>query len=174
MINIDADGVLVNWRDYVLGTHFPDMDIETLNGLNPDERTRLLRSMYESDPQLFYKLEPLPGAVELIEWIKLTGEPWRVLTSSGTDHPDYDVAKASKIANLTKLFDIDESKIVVTRTSAEKASYCECENDILVDDYHRNISEWCNAGGVGILVEENYDHKNIISMIEFYIDMVAL
>lgn len=150
MINIDADGLLVNWRGYVIPTHFPDMSIEEFNALEDTYRSALLREVYEKDPQLFYKLEPLPGAAEFMQFVMGLGEPWRILTSAGTDHPDFDIAAESKIQNLKKHFGIPREQVTVCESSETKRDYVENKDDMLVDDFHRNVQQWREAGGVGI------------------------
>lgn len=150
MINIDADGFLVDWRGYVIPTHFPDMTIDEFNSLESTYRSALLKEVYEKDPQLFYKLEPLPGAVEFMQTIMNLGEPWRILTSAGTDHPDFDVAAESKILNLKKHFGISREYVTVCESSESKRLYVENKDDILIDDFRRNIEQWRLAGGIGI------------------------
>tara|TARA_Y100001956_G_scaffold9851_1_gene8638 strand:- start:2195 stop:2740 length:546 start_codon:yes stop_codon:yes gene_type:complete len=150
MINIDADGLLVDWKGYVIENHFPYMTIEELNAMDADKRQKLLRQMYADDPQLFYKLEPLEGAAEFMQRIISLGEPWRILTSAGTDHPDFDVAAESKIQNLKKHFGISREHITVTESSSAKADYVENRGDILIDDFLRNVLQWVENRGVGV------------------------
>tara|TARA_Y100001956_G_scaffold46088_1_gene44798 strand:+ start:404 stop:949 length:546 start_codon:yes stop_codon:yes gene_type:complete len=150
MINIDADGLLVDWKGYVIKNHFPHLTIDELNAMHADDRQKLLRQMYTDDPQLFYKLEPLEGAAEFMQRITSLGEPWRVLTSAGSDHPDFSVAAESKIQNLKKHFGIPRENITVTESSADKANYVERRGDILIDDFLRNVLQWNEQRGVGI------------------------
>lgn len=151
MINIDADGFLVDWQGYVIEHHFPELTIEELNQMDSDVRHHLLREMYNNDPQLFYKLEPMPGAREFMQFIMDLGEPWRVLTSAGSDHPDFKLAEESKRQNLKKHFGIPRENIIVCPESSSKSLYAEHKDDILIDDYFLNIEQWKEAGSVGIL-----------------------
>ena len=154
MINLDSDGLLFDWRGYVLANHFPEMTIEVLNGLDSSARHILLEDMYRKDPQLFYKLKPIDGAAEFIEFVDGTCERWQVLTSIGDDHYDPELAKNCKVLSLQIAFGIPEDRITVTLRSEDKSKYC-TPGSILVDDYIKNIEAWERAGGFGILVGEN-------------------
>lgn len=165
MINIDADGLLVDWRGYAIPTHFPEMTIEQFNDLDPDYRSHLLKEMYTRDPHAFYKLEPLKGAVEFMQAIMNLGEPWRILTSAGTDHPDFDVAAESKIQNLKKHFGISREYITVCESSESKRRYVEKKDDILVDDFLTNVTQWREAGGIGLHFEPAVGYDAILDMV---------
>lgn len=146
MLLIDSDGVLVDWEDYVVRNHFPNIGLMGINKMPQAERHLRLRSMYNRDPNLFAKLHPLQGARELVDYLKSTAINWAVLSAAGIDHPCYDTVRKDKLRNLSDLFDIPEDKIIVTRKSTDKVKYA-AVGRVLVDDYIRNCESFTAGGG---------------------------
>ncbi len=70
--------------------------------------------------------------------------------------------KAQKIDWVKKHFSIPEERIICCLTS-KKPSYIEVNaHNILIDDTTKNISNWVNSGGIGII------HKNSEKTIKQY------
>lgn len=163
MILVDSDGVLVDWENYVLSNHFPNMTLDALNSLEPTERHERIKAMYVRDPMLFAKLQPLPGAAALIKHVTRTGLPWFILTAIGNDHPDPDVAEKSKRMCLKNHFDIPSSKIITVQASAHKQRYATPER-ILVDDYDKNCQQFRARGGLAVQVtREGLQNGDVIT-----------
>ena len=76
MFNLDSDGVFASWRKYVLTQHFQGMSIQEFHGMPELHRRALVREMYLKDPDLFYKLDPIPEAAKILETVESLGECW--------------------------------------------------------------------------------------------------
>ena len=152
MIFFDSDGVFADWAGYVLPTHFPDAaSIDELNEGN-DVISARMRQMYMKDPDLFYKLSPIPGVESLIEFVDGQNLPWSILTAVGKHHFSFPHAKLCKERWFDRHFDVPREKVVVCPFSSTKAIYADAGR-VLVDDFRRNCEEWVAKGGTAILVK---------------------
>ncbi|QVW55224.1 hypothetical protein pEaSNUABM29_00184 [Erwinia phage pEa_SNUABM_29] len=149
MFYLDSDGVFARWRKYVLSTHFPGMTIKQFNAIPELRRRSLTREMYQRDPDLFYKLEPIEGVQRILETVDRLCDSWAILTSGSEDHYDHQLVVDSKQRWFLKHFGVPADKVIVTENSGQKASYASRGN-LLVDDYGRNCREWILQGGGAI------------------------
>lgn len=174
-INIycDSDGVIADWRGYVLSLpQFEGWKIDDLN--KSPYREALLRDLYEEDPHLFYKLRRIQGSHALLK--KLTelndsfgSHQYRVaiLTAIGEEHPDYNQAAAGK----REYFHYKHKctlPVICVRRSEDKASAVEglrSEGDyrILIDDFQKNCNQWEAAHPHNIAIKVDDDETSINS-----------
>ena len=148
MIYLDMDGVLADFKRGVL--ELCHMEAQDQNGkMDPETENRMWEKIRKTD-HFYSKLEPLPGAKEMFDAIYakyksrceiLTGvpRPERGITTAGPD----------KIEWTHRLLSPKVKVNIVLRK--EKKKYCKDPQDILIDDYEKNIREWKEAGGTGIL-----------------------
>jgi hypothetical protein len=135
MIMCDLDGVLADF----------DGGIKKLTGLLPHQLGK--RDMWKAvahDKTFFEKLDLLPDAMELYQFLKSTGVPITVLTGLPTMNNGAD-QKRRWVARV-----LGEDQNVIVLPSKEK--YMHATNTcILIDDRPDTIGSWCDAGGKGIL-----------------------
>ncbi len=143
-IYFDSDGVLANFKGYLDDHKIP---------YNPDNvRDKavdlVMWNMIKEIPHFYYQLEPLDGAVELFQRLNemydcavLTAIPKEKWGVPGTGEDKIDWCK--------KYLGEDVEVHIVYRD--EKQNYAKDRYCILVDDLKRNIEEWEQNGGTGIL-----------------------
>lgn len=101
-------------------------------------------------PHFYAKLEPIAGSVEMVQTVYTEiGDRCRILT--GIPKPRRNVIDAAddKIDWVRRFVSPDIQVHAVYR--AEKKRFCTGSQDILIDDYDKNIREWQKSGGTGIL-----------------------
>ncbi|MDY3738969.1 MAG: hypothetical protein SO022_00725 [Selenomonadaceae bacterium] len=144
-IYIDMDGVIV---DFVQG-------IRDLCGMEPSEQGKapLDEEMWEAMKHVdhfFSKLKPMPGAVEMVKALHAKfGDRCEILTAIPKPNREIHHAKEDKIEWVKKYIGKDIVVNVVYR--AEKKQFCKGNEYILIDDFEKNVQEWQNNGGVGIV-----------------------
>lgn len=174
MINLDSDGVLADWRGYMEQHHFKGFTVPEFNAMNPARRSTILQEIYRKDPDLFAKLPKFQLMEVVVRHLIRSGEPWRILTSAGEDHPDFERAKACKELWHWKQFSIPAHQVVVTESSGAKAQYADPDS-LLIDDFGRNCREWVAAGGKAIWVHTGKpDVHAICDAIDDFINAKAM
>lgn len=161
-IYFDLDGVLADFN----------RGVKELCGIEPVDQTaskpadddRLFGAI--RDTEHFYdRLEFVAGAKEMFMAIKdkypgcceiLTGvpKPRRGITTAGTDKTNW----------VHRHFGEDIKVHIVFRE--EKKNYVTGTEDILIDDYEKNILEWKNSGGTGILFKSAAEALEELANIE--------
>lgn len=169
IIYFDSDGVFANWVEYVLTNHLPWMDeIDELN--KHPSRDSIIKSISKNDPDMFSKLPVIEGSGALIDWVRKVGLDFRILTAVGNSE-DFDRSKKSKEYWWKKQFNVPADKVIVTIHSEDKYRIPH-KGNILVDDFHVNITQWENTGGFGVLVEEeNINVEEVVNEIRNYIKL---
>lgn len=109
--------------------------------------------MYEKmrEVEHFYDLlEPIPGSLELFKNV-YSCHKGKVEILTGIPKPKRGIvyAKDDKIAWVRRLLSEDVPVNVVLRR--EKPNFCTGSDCILIDDFIKNIKEWEQARGTGIL-----------------------
>ena len=160
MIYIDCDGVLADFNKKVLEL--------TGTGYNAKETWKVL----EKYPRLFYNLEVMQGARESVAMLvqKFRYSNVEVLTALPllteqlvTSHKDKVQWVHEKIDPLIQVNTVQHWRY--------KKYFCNSIDDILIDDNHRNILEWEDAGGRGIL-HTNWDET--LKVVEYCIKANAM
>ena len=101
----------------------------------------------------FAKLDLMPDAMELIEYLKSLSIPTEILSSTSSEKRDADI-REQKLEWL-KNHGIDFPAILVPG-KRHKKNYSNAKS-LLIDDTEQNINQWREAGGVAI------HHKDVIS-----------
>jgi len=105
-------------------------------------------------------LDLMPEAIELIDYLKGTGIPITILSSTASDKRD-PLIRPQKMEWLSK-HKIDFPVILVPGAHLKK-DYA-TPNCILIDDTAKNIDGWRREGGIGILHESFFHTRIIMSM----------
>ncbi len=143
-IYFDMDGVLADF----------DRGVKELCGLEPIEQGKqnddMLWEKVRKVGHFYDKLEIMPGAKEMFDalWAKY-GIRCEILSGIPKPRRGIDSAGEDKINWVHRLLSRDIVVNIVYRE--EKPDYCTGKDCILIDDYEKNIQEWENMGGTGIL-----------------------
>lgn len=158
-IFIDLDGVLANFE---LGVHNLGFNLAKIMSSNDNKKKGFLWATIRKNPHFWYELELLEDALHLWDYFKskdsyiLTGIP----ATFGKE--DFEKVKQSKINWVKKHLQLPEEKIICCITSKKPSFIVPNHNNILIDDTTKNISNWLNAGGTGII------HKSAEKTIKEY------
>lgn len=157
-IYFDMDGVLTDF----------DGAVETLCGIqrrsqeaSTPEQDDLLWERVRNVPHFFYRLEPLPGAVEMFRRVyEKFGDRVEILTGIPKERRGIVTAAQDK-REWVKQY-LSDTVVVNTVYKAEKPSFCRHAGDVLVDDLRPTIRTWNDRGGIGILHENAEKTMNIL------------
>lgn len=98
-------------------------------------------------------LPKMHDADELLEHFEAAVPDHKLHVLSAPQHlfPDCDVQKLKWLELNTSVFNMEQA-IVIDRKRKREFAVQPCgKPNILIDDYHKNITEWTEAGGIGIL-----------------------
>lgn len=148
-IYCDMDGVLV---DFIKG--FKAIS----GGVTPSEyeKTNNIWKLIHSQPNggidWWAKLPKISDADKLWGFISSLGLQVKILSSTSAKASNSNVADIGKRmwlnTNLSPI-PVDEN-IILVDSATMKQTYAKSINDILIDDYSKNISSWVAKGGRGV------------------------
>ena len=146
---LDMDGVLADFNRGVIELcHMKPVD----QGRSTKEETDALWDAVRKVPHFYYQLKPIPGSVEMVKQLRQTyGDKVEILTGIPKPKRRIEHAAEDKIQWTHDILSSDIKVNIVYRE--EKPKYCTGKEDILIDDYEKNIREWNEIGGTGILYE---------------------
>jgi len=150
-IYLDMDGVLA---DFVAGVQGPDF----LNGPLWNEQTYDHRKVEFTNKRLFRNLPYMPGALDLIAWVKDSNLPWEILTCSGLINRPLVVADKTEWIRQY----VCPSVVVSSTLKGKDKKIFARPNHVLVDDKKSNIEHWEKAGGIGILHKDPKETLDIL------------
>jgi len=110
----------------------------------------------------FATLDLMPEAIELMDYLKGTGIPITILSSTSSEKRDGEI-RPQKMEWLKK-HKIDFPVILVPGAHLKK-DYA-TPDSILIDDTSKNIDDWRREGGVGILYT---DYVSCVAMLSMYL-----
>lgn len=164
-IFIDMDGVLADLH----------AGIVALSG-DPtitDNRNALFKKWLPKYVELdgFYTQAPMPNAQILVDFLikyhKAGKVKLAVLTSHGEFYEPFSEVIRQKKAWLETEFPVlNKIPFCATASGADK-SILAGPNTLLIDDYAKNIIHFTNAGGYGIVYDDNFVEIHIIEILEF-------
>ena len=147
-IYFDMDGVLADFNKSLWEMcHLKAMD---QNGeSNPEEDARMWEAIRNTD-HFYDRLDLIPGAKELFDkiWEKY-GDRCEILTGLPRAERGLVTAEEDKRSWTRRLLSEDVKLHAVCRK--DKQNYCKGKEYILIDDREKNIREWQEKGGTGIL-----------------------
>lgn len=148
-IYFDMDGVLADF----------DRGILEICGLVPvpqnatpkdEEREDEMWRRVKNAGHFYDMLEPMPGAKEMFDAVYgKYKERCEILTGIPSPRREIDCAADDKVNWMRRLLS-DTIKINTVRRR-EKQQFCTGSDCVLIDDYDKNIDEWTQMGGTGIL-----------------------
>lgn len=161
-IYFDMDGVLADF----------DRGVEELAGFKKLEQSSATvnqdDAMWEAIkkvPHFYDKLELMPGAKEMFDYIYSNyGNRCEVLTGIPKPKRGVTTAGEDKISWMHRVLSPDINVNVVYKE--DKKNFCQDEDFILIDDLERNIDEWKENGGTGILHTASKNTLNVFKNIE--------
>ena len=140
IIYCDMDGVLCDFY-------------RAANNLTPDGVDNLsvpeIWSYTRNCERFWHELEWMPGGREI--WAVVDKFNAHILSSLPYSDPN---SRPGKLHWLKKQINLTESdRIHLTKSRHDKKNFATANAmiNILIDDYHKNIKEWNDAGGFGIL-----------------------
>lgn len=110
----------------------------------------------------FSTLELMPDAINLMNYLRNTGIPIEILSSTSSERRDAQI-RPQKLKWL-KDHQI-EFPVILVQGAHLKQKYA-TPDSLLIDDTSKNIDEWRRAGGVGILYT---DYISCLAMLSMYI-----
>lgn len=158
-IYFDMDGVLADFNRGVrelCNINPPSQDFT--DKIKDDEMWNKIRKT----PHFYNRLKLIGGAKELFDIIyKTYGNKCEILTAIPKDNKGITTAREDKINWVRRLLSNDIKINIVYRE--DKPRFCYDKGCILIDDLKRNIDDWCNLGGTGIL---NISSKDTIKTLK--------
>ena len=122
------------------------------NGGNKEQAAKMWKRLSKV-PNFYDKLDPMPGSEKGISVLhKMFGKDLEILTGVPNPARGLPTASEDKKNWMRRIFGPDI--VVNTVLRAEKQNFCTGRDCYLIDDYERNIREWEDAGGTGILFED--------------------
>ena len=148
-IYFDMDGVLADFvrgvRE-ICGMEPPDQNAKHHDKAKDDEMWEKIR---ESD-HFYNNLELMPGAKEMFDAVYgKYGDRCEILTGVPKEKRNIPEAGDDKIIWVHRLFNRDIKVNIVYRE--DKSQYCTGKGCVLIDDMEKNIREWSEMGGTGIV-----------------------
>ena len=150
-IYCDMDGVLCDF--WSAATELTDQPIQSVSVKEIWGLTRQTAGFWEN-------LNWLPGAMDL--WQLLDRYNAHILSSLPVSDSS---AQPGKLLWLQKnVHLVNDSRIhLVERKHKQDFAISGTDANILIDDYHKNISDWCARGGIGIFHSSVSETKRALS-----------
>lgn len=150
-IFFDMDGVLVDMVKGIQKTYPEWKEGDDLDWVD----------LYSKDPNLFLYLEPMPEVDKMLRAIGRTGAELFILTALPRrwSWPNATQHKHSCAYTLFPGY-FWESNTLFGPFAEDKQWHCKGKKDVLIDDMPKNIEQWENQDGIGILhksVDETLD-----------------
>ena len=147
-IYFDMDGVLADFDRGV--RELCGMVSQDPNGEQDEAWDDLMWEKIREIGHFYDRLEPMPGAKELFDAVYgKTGDRCEILTGIPKEKRGIVTAEEDKRAWMKRM--LSDQVVVNVCYRAEKIQKCTGPDCILIDDLEKNIREWRDAGGTGIL-----------------------
>lgn len=142
----DMDGVLVDWNGGV--ARLFGMPVEEVLRRYPDKQARYAR-IVEMDPEFYGNLGWMPEGLQL--WTFLATRDPALLTAYSRYIPG---GASMKRSWAMRELGLPSERVHAYANKREKRRHAvngDGSPNVLIDDEPRNIEEWVEAGGIGIL-----------------------
>ena len=119
-----------------------------------DEIERLAHSSHQAVFDFFANLKQLPGGKKITDWLNSNNVPYTIL-SAPLRGPYAEDSVKGKLAWLKK-HTPNAVKGAIFKQDKHEHALDNNKPNILIDDYHKKIKAWNNAGGIAIQHEDEY------------------
>lgn len=147
-IYFDMDGVLADFRAGIEKLGIPYVPAETTDKAADDAMWDAVRAT----PHFYAGLAEISSGVALFKSLRAAGLDPEILTAVPKPIHNIQHAASDKVAWNEEHLGPDTRTHICLR--AEKINMCGGPDDILIDDQERNIREWREAGGTGVLFRD--------------------
>jgi len=155
-IYLDLDGVIANFNK----------KYKEMFGIPPSvaEKDKKFEPYFNEfiAKQAFANLDLMPDAINLMNYLRKTGIPIEILSSTASEKRDADI-RPQKMKWL-KDHGI-EFPVILVPGARLKQQYAE-PDALLIDDTSKNIDQWRREGGIGILYT---DYVSCVAMLSMYL-----
>ena len=146
-IYFDMDGVLADFDGFVKNQLGMEYSAENKHWLPSDDE---MWEKARKTSHFYYQLNLMDGAKEMFDMVfEKYGSQCEILTGIPKPKRGLLTASEDKIAWVKKFLSSDIVVNVVYKE--QKPQFCTGKDCILIDDTKRNITEWEQSGGTGIL-----------------------
>ena len=155
-IYLDMDGVIADFnKKYKEMFSIPPAEAEKDKKFEPFFNEFIAK-------ESFAKLELMPDAINLMNYLRNTGIPIEILSSTSSERRDAQI-RPQKMKWLKD--NQIEFPAILVQGAHLKQKYA-TPDSLLIDDTSKNIDEWRRAGGIGILYT---DYVSCVAMLSMYL-----
>jgi len=146
-IYFDMDGVLADFDRGML-EHCGRQPLDQSNKTEADDDA--LWAAVRKVEHFYDKLKPMPGAIEMFKALYAKyGDKCEILSGIPKPKRQITTSREDKISWVRR--HLSEDMVINLVYRAEKKDYVKGSGCILIDDLGKNIEEWKEAGGTGVL-----------------------
>ena len=124
------------------------------------EIEELAHSTAEQVYDFFINLEPLPGGMQIVAWLKKYNIPYTVL-SAPLRGPYAEASQQAKRDWLDK-YHSGSSKNAIFTSEKFKFAVTNGAANVLVDDFGPYLRKWADAGGIAVKHEDETEYPNSV------------
>jgi len=184
IIALDMDGVIADWSAFI-NDKLPEYGLKDVYELNKaPNRNEIIDDIYRLNKYAFERLPFIERSSRLLDYldsgVKLGYIDLVIATHTvkGMQNIRHEGVRQQKINWLNvhvkprwpNLIKYDGQVMAFTGEGIDTKAMIANDNVLLIDDYHRNITEFSERGGHGILVKEaSYRADFVIDQIEKFL-----
>lgn len=162
-IYLDMDGVLADF----------DRGVKEICGMEPlpqggkrdPQQDNLMWEAIREAGHFYDRLEPMPGAAEMFHTIYgKYGDRCEILTGIPKPSRGIETAAEDKVNWMHRV--LSPEIVVHCVLRKEKMDFCKGAETVLIDDWVKNIDEWNQTGGTGILHRTAAETLRVLKTLE--------
>jgi len=161
---LDMDGVQADFFGRLAEEH----GVQSYKQIPHPEQAinELANSSAERVYNFFRELQPLPGGIRLINWLKTNKIPFTVLSAPLRGPYASDSIKAKK--EWLDQYNPGTSDSAIFTSAKYKHAKDGGRSNVLVDDFGKYLNAWDSAGGIAIKHEDGNTEKTISDLEKVY------
>lgn len=162
-IYLDMDGVLADFDRGV--RELCRMEPQSQNGKRSAKIDDLMWEAIRKIDHFYDRLEPMPGAKEMFDIIYgAYGDRCEILTGIPKPSRGIETAAEDKVNWMHRV--LSPEIVVHCVLRKEKMDFCKGAETVLIDDWVKNIDEWNQTGGTGILHRTAAETLRVLETLE--------